>query len=76
MNLCHGELPNGWASESDDVLHLDQKGLELAAKRINAVRVTRRHQRGDVCQHIAKGGVKDHPVDGALAEGIREGECH
>ena len=49
-------------------LHLDEKGLELAAEGIHVWRVGSGHKRRDVCEHVAERGEEDHPVDGAQAE--------
>lgn len=55
-----------------DALHMNEKRLELATKRVDIVRVARRHQRPDDGQDVAKGGIEDHTVDRALSKGIGE----
>ena len=55
-------------------VHLDEECLELAASGVDVKCVSRRHECRDVGQHVAEGGVKDHPVDGALPEALRQGE--
>ena len=56
-------------------VHLDEECLKLASNGVDIMCVSRRHERRDVGQHVAEGGVKDHPVDGALPEGVRQGEA-